>query len=135
MRCEKLDVECRLCAVQPVAARRAVGQISRPLSRAAVILGEPGRLNCLFPSFWFGATQPAYKLPIPDKGPKHEVVHYEANRIDPDVRFTLEASKQLTGIPRAFLRQVLVGIVRQAKARGVTEVDAAFVAALNQKRG
>ncbi|MBM4197115.1 MAG: hypothetical protein FJ197_08475 [Gammaproteobacteria bacterium] len=85
-------------------------------------------------SFWFGETQPAYKLPIPDKGPKHEVVHYEANRIDPEVIFSLEASKQLTGIPRAFLRQVLEGIVRQAKARGVAQVDAAFVTELNRER-
>lgn len=86
-------------------------------------------------SFWFGEAQPAYKLPIPDLGAKHEVVHYEANRIDDAVRFTLEASKGLTGIPRAFLRQVLEGIVRQAKARGVAEVTPEFLAALNRERG
>lgn len=86
-------------------------------------------------SFWFGETQPAYKLPIPDKGARHEVVHYEANRLDDEVRFTLEASKRLAGIPRTFLRTVLEGIVRQAKARGVTEVDAAFVEALERERG
>ena len=86
-------------------------------------------------TFWFGETQPAYKLPIPDLGARHEVVHYEANRIDDGVHFTLEASKQLTGIPRAFLRQVLEGIVRQAKARGVAEVDPAFLVQLNKERG
>jgi flavin reductase (DIM6/NTAB) family NADH-FMN oxidoreductase RutF len=86
-------------------------------------------------TFWFGETQPAYKLPIPDKGARHEVVHYEANRMDDEVRFTLEASKQLAGIPRTFLRQVLDGIIRQAKARGVKEVDEAFVQALNRERG
>lgn len=86
-------------------------------------------------TFWFGETQPAYKLPIPDLGARHEVVHYEANRIDDGVRFTLDASKQLTGIPRAFLRQVLEGIVRQAKARGVAEVDPAFLVLLNKERG
>jgi flavin reductase (DIM6/NTAB) family NADH-FMN oxidoreductase RutF len=86
-------------------------------------------------TFWFGETQPAYKLPIPDLGAKHEVVHYEANRIDDAVRFTLDASKSLTGIPRAFLRQVLEGIVRQAKARGVAEVTPEFLAALNRERG
>ncbi len=84
--------------------------------------------------FWFGEPQPAYSLPIPDKGPKHEVVHYEANRLDNDVTFTLEASKQLTGIPNAFLRTVLKGIIKQAKARGVTEVDKAFVEMLNKER-
>ncbi len=86
-------------------------------------------------TFWFGETQPAYKLPIPDLGARHEVVHYEANRIDDVVRFTLDASKQLTGIPRPFLRQVLEGIVWQAKARGVTEIDPEFLAALNKKSG
>lgn len=86
-------------------------------------------------SFWFGETQPAYKLPIPDIGPRYEVVLYEANRIDDQVTFTLEASKKLTGIPRPFLRQVLEGIVRQAKARKVAVVDPEFLALLNQGQG
>jgi len=86
-------------------------------------------------TFWFGETQPAYKLPIPDLGARHEVVHYEANRLDDTVRFTLDASKNLTGIPRAFLRNVLEGIVRQARARGVTEVTPEFLALLNKERG
>ena len=85
-------------------------------------------------TFWFGETQPAYKLPIPDMGANHEVVHYEANRLDDEVRFTMEACKQLTGIPNAFVQNVLRGIVKQAKARGVTNVDEAFIIALNQER-
>jgi flavin reductase (DIM6/NTAB) family NADH-FMN oxidoreductase RutF len=86
-------------------------------------------------TFWFGESQPAYKLPIPDLGAKHEVVLYEANRIDDAVQFTLEASQALTGIPRPFLRNVLEGIVRQAKARGVAKVTPEFLAALNKERG
>ncbi|MEQ1800913.1 MAG: hypothetical protein ABL989_03255 [Gammaproteobacteria bacterium] len=85
-------------------------------------------------TFWFGEAEPAYKLPIPDLGARHEVVHYEANRIDEVVRFTLDASKQLTGIPRPFLRQVLEGIVRQARARGVTEISPEFLELLNKER-
>jgi hypothetical protein len=85
-------------------------------------------------TFWFGETQPAYKLPIPDLGPNHELVHYEANRMDDEVRFTWDACKQLTGIPNAFLQNVLGGIVKQAKLRGVTEVDKDFVVALNKER-
>jgi len=85
-------------------------------------------------SFWFGEVQPAYKKPIPDMGANHELVHYEANRLDDEVRFTMDACKQLSGIPNAFLRNVLGGIVKQAKARGVTEVDVAFVEALNAER-
>jgi len=86
-------------------------------------------------TFWFGETQPAYKLPLPTNlGPQHEAVHYEANRIDDVVRFTLDASKQLTGIPRPFLRQVLEGIVRQAKTRGVAEISPEFLEMLNKER-
>ncbi len=86
-------------------------------------------------TFWFGETQPAYKLPIPDLGARHEVVLYEANRIDDTVQFDVEAAKQLTGIPRAFLRQVLEGIVRQARARGISRVTRDFIVELNKARG
>ncbi|MCC5794236.1 MAG: hypothetical protein JJT85_05805 [Chromatiales bacterium] len=85
-------------------------------------------------TFWFGEPQPAYKLPIPDLGANHEVVHYEANRLDDEIRFTLEASKALSGIPRAFLRQVLEGIVRQARKRSVVEVTPEFLEQLNRER-
>ena len=85
-------------------------------------------------TFWFGETQPAYKLPIPDMGANHELVHYEANRLDDEVRFTMDACKQLTGIPNAFVQNVLRGIVKQAKERGVTNVDEAFVLELNKER-
>ena len=85
-------------------------------------------------NFWFGETQTAYKLPIPDMGANHELVHYEANRLDDEVRFTMEACKQLKGVPNAFVQNVLRGIVKQAKARGVTQVDEAFMIELNKER-
>ena len=85
-------------------------------------------------TFWFGETQPAYKLPIPDLGANHEVVHYEANRLDDEVRFTMEACKQLSGIPNAFIQNVLTGIVKEAKARGISDVDEDFIVTLNKER-
>jgi flavin reductase (DIM6/NTAB) family NADH-FMN oxidoreductase RutF len=85
-------------------------------------------------TFWFGEPQSAYKLPIPDMGANHELVHYEANRLDDEVRFTMEACKQLTNVPNTFVRTVLEGILKQAKARGVTNVDAAFMVELNKER-
>ena len=84
--------------------------------------------------FWFGETKRPFWLPIPDKGPKHEAVHYEANRLDDEVRFTVEACKQLTGIPKPFLRTALKGIVKEAKKRGVTNVDREFVELINKER-
>ncbi|MFQ5635707.1 MAG: hypothetical protein ACE5G3_10320 [Gammaproteobacteria bacterium] len=84
--------------------------------------------------FWFGEVKEPYALPIPDLGPNHEVVMYEANRLDDEVRFTMDACKQLTGIPKAFLRQALQGIVAEAKKRGVTDIDLEFVQKLNAER-
>jgi flavin reductase (DIM6/NTAB) family NADH-FMN oxidoreductase RutF len=85
-------------------------------------------------TFWFGDSAPAYKLPIPDRGPQLDLVHYEANRMDDVVRFTEGASQQLVGIPNAFLRTVLEGIIKQAKVRDVELVDEDFVIALNKER-
>ena len=86
-------------------------------------------------TFWFGDSLPAYKLPIPDHlGPKAEVVMYEANRLDDEVRFTQAACEQLVGVPPAFLRTVLEGIVKAGKAQGVTLIDEDFVVALNKAR-
>jgi flavin reductase (DIM6/NTAB) family NADH-FMN oxidoreductase RutF len=85
-------------------------------------------------TFWFGQPQPAYKLPIPDMGANHELVHYEANRLDDEVRFTMDACRQLTGIPNNFVRTVLTGIVKQAKERGISNVDEAFIIELNKDR-
>jgi len=84
--------------------------------------------------FWFGEAQQPYALPIPELGPRVEVVIYEANRLDAEVRFTNEACEQLTGVPRAFLRQALRGIAAAAKKRGVTTIDLEFVQQLNTER-
>jgi flavin reductase (DIM6/NTAB) family NADH-FMN oxidoreductase RutF len=85
--------------------------------------------------FWFAEPKRAFWLPIPtNKGPKYEVVHYEANRIDDEIKFTLEASKELTGIPKPFLRTALKGIVKQARERGITTIDRDFILLLNKER-
>lgn len=85
--------------------------------------------------FWFAEMRRAFWLPVPtDKGPKHETILYEANRLDDEVRFTADACKELTGVPKVFLKTVLSGIVKQAKERGVATVDRDFVVRLNQER-
>ncbi len=86
--------------------------------------------------FWFGKPAKTFWFPVPTHlGPKYEVVHYEANHIDKDVRFTKEAAMQLSNIPKPFLGAALKGIVAEAKKEGVTLVDDAFVKKLNEKRG
>jgi hypothetical protein len=85
--------------------------------------------------FWFAERKKAFWFPTPtDKGPKEESVLYEANRLDPEVQFTREACKQLTGVPKPFIKTVLKGIIKQAQERGVTEVDREFVELINKER-
>jgi len=85
--------------------------------------------------FWFAEPKKAFWLPIPtDKGAKYESVLYEANRLDDEIRFTVEAGKELTGIPKPFIRTALKGIVKEARARGVKTVDRDFILMLNKER-
>jgi len=86
--------------------------------------------------FWFTEHKKPFWIPTPtDKGPKEESILYEANRIDPDnVQFTREACKQLTGVPKPFIKVALKGIVKQAKADGVELVDLEYVKKINEER-
>ena len=86
--------------------------------------------------FWFAEHKKPFWFPTPtDKGPKEEAVLYEANRLDPEnVQFTRDACKQLTGIPRPFLKTALKGIIKRAKADGVSVVDLDYVKKLNEER-
>ena len=85
--------------------------------------------------FWFAELKKPFWIPTPtDKGPKEEAILYEANRIDPEIQFTRDACKQLTGIPRPFVKTALKGIVKQAKEQGVTLVDEEFVTKINAER-
>ena len=85
--------------------------------------------------FWFTEHKRPFWFPTPtDKGPKEESVLYEANRLDPDVRFTRDACKQLTGIPKPFLKTALKGIIKRAKEDRVAEIDLDYVKKLNDER-
>jgi flavin reductase (DIM6/NTAB) family NADH-FMN oxidoreductase RutF len=85
--------------------------------------------------FWFAKAGRAFWLPVPtDRGSRHDAVMYEANRLDEHVQFTADACRELTGVPKAFLRTVLSGIVKQAKEQGVTVVDRDFVVRINRQR-
>jgi len=86
--------------------------------------------------FWFAEHKKPFWFPTPtDKGPKEEAVLYEANRLDPDhVQFTRDACKELTGIPRPFVKTALKGIIKRAKEDGVELVDVDYVKKLNDER-
>ena len=78
--------------------------------------------------FWFAKHQKPFSVPLPEvQGMEHQTVFYQANRIDSSVRFTEAACKQLTGIPKPFMKDALKQIVDAALARGVSEIDEAFL--------
>jgi len=85
--------------------------------------------------FFFAKPRKAFWLPVPEgKGAKHDAVMYIANRLDPEIKFTEGACKQLTGVPKVFVKTVLKGILKEAKKEGITEIGKEFVESVNQKR-
>jgi flavin reductase (DIM6/NTAB) family NADH-FMN oxidoreductase RutF len=85
--------------------------------------------------FWFAELKKPFWYTVPtNKGPKEEAILYEANRLDPEVTFTRDACKELTGVPRPFVKTALRGIVKQAKEQGITHIDVAFVQKVNAER-
>jgi len=86
--------------------------------------------------FWFAELKKPFWFPNPtDKGSKEESILYEANRLDPEtVQFIREACKQLTGVPKPFIKTVLKGIIKRANQDGVALVDIDYVKKINAER-
>lgn len=85
-------------------------------------------------NFWYTK----FKKPIPEKiqakeGDVQSVI-YAAERIDPNVKFTKEACAKLTKIPRVFLKAALTQMVEIAKEEGISLIDEAALAVINDKR-
>ncbi len=85
--------------------------------------------------FWFAEHDTPFSIPLPTvEGMEWRGVFYMANRIDANVTFTEGACRKLGGIPQPFMRDALKGIVAQAIADGVAEVDEAYLAKVNAAR-
>jgi flavin reductase (DIM6/NTAB) family NADH-FMN oxidoreductase RutF len=85
--------------------------------------------------FWFTRHNEPFYFPVPrDKGPDHGSILYMANKLDPEVRFTEDACKALTGVPKAFIEVVLDGIIKEAKKQGVSMIDSDFIDVVNAQR-
>jgi len=85
--------------------------------------------------FWFAEHDTPFTVPLPTvEGTELQSVSYMANRIDPNVQFTEEACKRLTGIPRPFMQDAFKGIVARATEEGVTEIDAEFLKKIGAER-
>jgi flavin reductase (DIM6/NTAB) family NADH-FMN oxidoreductase RutF len=85
--------------------------------------------------FFFTSHNKPFPVAIPTpKGLEYQSIYYQANKIDPAVRFSEDACKLLVEIPKAFMGMALKGIVKEAKAQGVTMVDEEFTKAFNERR-
>lgn len=85
-------------------------------------------------NFWCSA----FRKPFAEKIPEHEgdvkSVIYCAKRIDPTVTFTDEACAKLVKIPRVFLKAALTQMVEIAKEEGISVINEAALAVINDKR-
>ena len=85
-------------------------------------------------NFWFARTPRLVPELLPIRNATLSSVRYAADRTDPDVHFTDDALEMLLNVPRIFLPTVLKGCVAWAKEHGVTEVTAAEMKIINDKR-
>jgi len=85
--------------------------------------------------FFFCSHNRPKPVAIPTaKGREAHSIFYTANKLDPEIRFELEACKLLTDVPKVLLTVALKGIIREAKKQGVTMIDADFMREVNAKR-
>lgn len=85
--------------------------------------------------FWYSASSKFRKEPVP--APKEidiSTIRYAADRSDPDIRFTDEACKRLSRVPRVFLKAALDSCVKWAKKNNVTVIDLPELEIINDKR-
>ena len=85
-------------------------------------------------NFWYTKfTRPIAEKIQAKEGDVKSVI-YAAERIDPNIKFTDEACAKLTKIPRVFLKAALTQMVNIAKEEGITTIDEAALAIINDKR-
>lgn len=85
-------------------------------------------------NFWCSKFRRPFAEKIQAKEGDVNSVKYAAKRIDPEVVFTDEACAKLTKIPRIFLKAALTQMVDIAKQEGITVIDEAALAIINDKR-
>ncbi len=85
--------------------------------------------------FWYSSSKKYIKEPIPVKdGIDISAVRYAADRSDPTITFTDEACKQLSRVPRIFLKAALDSCVKWAKEHDVIVIDKEQLDIINDKR-
>ena len=86
-------------------------------------------------NFWYTRFRRpiAAKIPAAKEADLSGVV-YAANRMDDQIKFTEDACKMLTKVPRVFLRAALQGCVDWARQNGVTLITPEHMQTINDKR-
>jgi len=86
-------------------------------------------------SFWFAEHDTPFAIAPPQvEGLEWQAVKYLGDRLEENMRFSDAACSRLTGVPKPFLKTVLLGIISVAKQRGMTEIDTQLVDELNKQR-
>ncbi len=85
-------------------------------------------------NFWYHKHRRMITELLPIRQTTLASVRYAADRIDPDVHFTDDALQMIVNVPRIFLPTVLRGCVSWAKENGKTEIGAAEMKEINDKR-
>lgn len=84
--------------------------------------------------FWFTSHNEPFHFPIPrGKELEPEFVFQIANKLDPRIKFTMDACAALVVIPAPFLEPALGVFVTKAKQEGTDTVDLAFVKSANTR--
>jgi hypothetical protein len=85
--------------------------------------------------FWFSDFSAPYHVDVPkNRKSSAENVQFIANRIDPQIKWEVEACEKLIKVPRVFLKRVLQGVVDYANERGIQVITAEVMEQINQER-
>ena len=85
-------------------------------------------------NFWYHKHRRMRAELLPVRKTTLASVRYASDRIDPSVHFTDDALEMLVNVPRIFLPTVLRGCAGWAKENGVSEITAAEMKIINDKR-
>ena len=85
-------------------------------------------------NFWFHRKRRMRAQLLPVRKQSLDSVRYAADRADDKVKFTDDALETILNVPRVFLPLVLKGCVDWAKENNVTQITAAEMKIINDKR-
>lgn len=84
--------------------------------------------------FWFAQASRPFAIDVPKgRGVDVDSVVYFCQRFDPGLTWEHAACERLVNVPRIFLKAAVRAVAEEARARGVTRIDAEMVEAVRAK--